>query len=112
MTSEHSQPVIEESPEEIYQRDLANLKTAEEMIQRFYDEISKKEHDIDHELEIDERYADLQEELLDKQLIYDDVDFPSGSSSMVNNSRKTNKPYVNLKWMPLHEIYQVRVENI
>ena len=98
----------QETPEEAYRRELGEINNAEEMIQRYFQEIAKKQQHIDHEFEIDDRFEDLQEELNDKQLSYKDFDFPAGSSSMVNNSRKTNKPYVNLKWVPLHEIYQVR----
>jgi hypothetical protein len=94
------------TPEEKFRNDLDELRTTDEMVKRYMQEIAKKQQDIDHENAIDERFVDLQNAIAEKQLSYDDMDFPAGSSSMVNNSRKTNKPYVKLEWKPLREIYQ------
>jgi len=75
------------------------------MIDVYLKQVSSKAEDIDHEKEIDDRFKDLLEVLEQKEANFEDSEFPIGSSSMVNNSRKTNKPYANLKWSPLHKIY-------
>lgn len=97
----------EPSPEEAFRDDLRDLDKVNDMIDVYLKQVSSKAEDIDHEKEIDDRFKDLLEVLEQKEVNFEDSEFPIGSSSMVNNSRKTNKPYANLKWSPLHKIYQV-----
>lgn len=93
----------------MFRDDLRELAKPSEMIEAYLKQAASKTQDIDHEKEIDDRFKDLLEVLQEKELDFEDGEFPPGSSSMVNNSRKTNKTYSHLKWTPLHKIYQVKV---
>lgn len=58
--------------------------------------------------EMDNRFEDLVDEIEDRPEHFDDVIFPPGSSSMVNNSRKTDKDFANCDWKSMtDEIYEV-----
>jgi len=56
--------------------------------------------------EMDRRFEDIKEEARKRGIVFDDVLFPSNSSSMVNNSRKTEMEFSNLQWKSLSDIYE------
>lgn len=58
--------------------------------------------------EMDERFDNLAMEVQRRGEKFDDVSFPPGGSSMVNNTRKTDKDYAGLEWKSINEeIYEV-----
>lgn len=57
--------------------------------------------------ELKERYQEVQEEVRRRGIEFEDFAFPSNSSSMVNNSRRTKENYANLSWKKLSDIYEV-----
>lgn len=98
--------VIPEDKIEKFEDTLKTARDAEEMVEIFNNEVSALNEQPKAVIKIDDLYKKLVDNMHEKNFKFEDHLFPSNSSSMVNNSRKTKQPYAFNEWKPLHKIYQ------
>ena len=90
-----------------FRRNLDKCESLDEMIGAFNGYIDEHKQDQSFETIVDLRFQDLKDRVGEVTETFFDYEFPAGPSSMVNNTRKTTQPYVDLGWKKLSEIYPV-----
>lgn len=98
--------VIPEENLERFEDSLKSARDVEEMVDIFNNEVSALNEQPKAVVKIDDLYKKLVDQMHEKNFKFEDHLFPSNSSSMVNNSRKTKQQYAFNEWKPLHKIYQ------